>query len=109
MTAFEDGPAKGKHLMLKRCARFLRVVEAADGTFDALDQPDDMPRADEKLYAYEITGEPAMCHINRGGGRGGFYPIAIYRFVKSQPLDPQMRQSAAWREWCELRQRTGIW
>ena len=101
MTTFEDGPAKGQHLMLKCAARFLRVVEA-NGTWDALDQPTDTPRPEEKLYAYEIAGQPGMCHLNCGRGRGGWYPIASYRFVKDQPPDAEMRSAEAWSRWCEL-------
>jgi|ERR1051325_882218 hypothetical protein len=102
MTSFEDGPAKGQHLMLKRAARFLRVVEA-DGKWDALDQPDDRPRPKEKLYAYEITARPGWCHLNCGrrGGGSGFYPIATYRLVKTQPADAEMRSAEAWSRWCE--------
>jgi len=100
MTSFEDGPAKGQHLMLKRAARFLRVVEA-NGKWDALDQPTDTPQPKEKLYAYEITSKPGMCHINAGRGGSGFYPIATYRLVKTQPADAEMRTAEAWSRWCE--------
>ena len=65
MTTFQDGPAKGKILMLKRAARFLRVVVDGSGTVDALDQLDDQPGADEKIYAYEITARPGMMHIHQ--------------------------------------------
>ena len=61
MTTFVDGPAKGQRLRLKRAARFLRVTEA-NGEWDALDQLTDHPRTDEKLWAYEITGQPGMMH-----------------------------------------------
>lgn len=102
MTTFEDGPAKDKHLMLHRCARFLRVVECA-GKFDALDQPEDTPAANETLYAYETEGPTGHAHVNMGRGRGGFYPIVSYRFVKDQPSDAEMRTNGAWRAWCERR------
>lgn len=102
MTTFEDGPAKGQHLMLRRAARFLRVTEVA-GKFDALDQPHDTPLSDEKLYAYEITAKPGMCHIRSGKqGASGFYPIASYRFCSVQPTDKQMRSVMLWSEWCQL-------
>lgn len=100
MTTFEDGPAKGQRLMLKRAAHFLRVVEA-NGKWDALDQPTDTPQPGEKLFAYEITGKPGMVHLNCGGGRGGSYPIATYRFLKEQPSDAEMRDAQAWGRWCE--------
>lgn len=100
MTTFQDGPAKGQTLMLKRAARFLRVVEA-DGKFDAIDQPDDKPAPNEKLYAYTVVGEVGHCHIRAGRGRGGFYPIATYKLVESQPTDAEMRDIASWHAWCE--------
>lgn len=99
MTTFQDGPAKGQHLMLKRHAKFLRVV-VADGKWDALDQPEDTPQPNETLYAYVVVGEIGMCHINRGGGRGGFYAIANYRFVPIQPDQETMRDSSRWQAWC---------
>jgi len=102
MTTFQDGPAKGQHLMLRRCARFLRVVEA-NGKWDALDQLHDEPRPEETLYAYEIVGEPGMMHLNAGRGRGGCYPIATYRLVANQPTDADMRTTEAWHAWCVKR------
>ncbi len=38
-------------------------------------------------------------HINRGGGRGGFYTHADYKLVEPQPTDAQMRTTEAWRRW----------
>lgn len=98
MTTFQDGPAAGKHLSLHRAAMFLRVVEE-NGKFDALDQLDDTPKPTEKIYAYTIVGKPGMCHVNRGGGRGGFYALATYRLCTKQPPDDVMRDSAAWEAW----------
>lgn len=98
MTRFEDGPAKGQTLMLKRVARFLRVTEAG-GQFDALDQPCDRARPDEKLYAYEVFGEIGTVFVD-GAKVHGVYPIANYRFIEPQPDDPTMRDNAAWCEWC---------
>jgi hypothetical protein len=108
MTSFEDGPAKGQRLMLKRAVRFLRVVEAG-GKWDALDQPSDKPDPRETLYAYEIASQQGQCHIRTIGGGGGFYPINTYRFVTQQPTDAQMRDSQAWHDWCVAKNaaRTG--
>jgi len=102
MTTFIDGPAAGQPLMLRRAARFIRVVES-DGKWDALDQPEDTPKPDEKIYAYEVRGEVGSCHIQMRGkykGGGGFYPIASYGFVEKQPDDATMRDTAKWRQWC---------
>lgn len=100
MTTFIDGPAQGKTLMLHRAVKFLRVTEKS-GAFDALDQPEDTPLPEEKLYAYEMHQNSGHCHINRGGGRGGFYPIVSYKFVPIQPSDAEMRDGESWRKWCE--------
>lgn len=99
MTTFDDGPAKGQHLMLHRAARFLRVTRAGD-KFDALDQLTDRPAPEETLYAYEISEPPAHCHIRASGGRGGFYPIARYHIVEHQPTDAEMRDEKLWDIWC---------
>lgn len=105
MTTFEDGPANGQTLMLKRAARFLRVVECA-GKFDALDQPEDTPHSAETIYAYEVIEKPCMCHLNAGGGRGGFYPVAMYRFIPEQPSDADMRDTDKWAYWCDERAKS---
>lgn len=101
MTTFVDGPAHGKTLMLHRAALFLRVVVNAKGDIDGLDQPDDEPKKDELIFLYVITKQPGHMHINARGGRGGFYPIAEYRYVAEQPADADMRTKAKWHTWVE--------
>lgn len=101
MTRFQDGPAKGKTLMLKRAPRFLRVVEDRKGGIDALDQLEDVPHAHETIHAYEMIGERGMCHVNMGRGRGGFYSFANYALCKTQPSDEVLRCNDDWRAWCE--------
>lgn len=96
MTRFEDGPAKGQVLMLKRAPYFLRVTEA-DGKWDALDQLDDEPSLSERLFAYELMGKPGVVFMRPGGT----YPAALYRFVERQPTDLQMRDGRAWALWVE--------
>jgi hypothetical protein len=107
MTTFSDGPAKGKRLMLRRTPIFLRVVVGPDGAVDALDQLDDEPRPDERLYAYRFVRDGGSVHINSrdasGRRNGGFYRIAEYAPVEPQPADDQMRAWAAWVAWTEAR------
>lgn len=98
MTTFEDGPARGHTLMLKRTPIFLRVV-ALNGKWDALDQPADSPDAAETIFAYKLHEHKGSCHINAGRGRSGFYPIATYRLVPEQPTDATMREQ--WTPWCD--------
>ncbi len=103
MTRFEDGPAEGQVLSLRRAPKYLRVVECR-GAWDALDQMDDVPQPRETLYAYEVVGEPGMCHI-RGAKISGFYALATYRFIAEQPDEAVMRDWVAWRRWCLARQK----
>ena len=106
MTRFLDGPAvESKMLLLKRAPHFLRVVQGPNGDWDALDQLDDRPSADEKVFAYEMVGEPTFCHIRRDkrAGGSGLYRGGTYRIVAEQPTDEQMRSTALWRDWCSAR------
>lgn len=101
MTTFDDGPAKGKHLNLRRAVHFLRVVKAPNGDIDALDQLGDTARPEETIYAYEISEAPSWCHIRSGKkGASGFYAIARYHLFKDQPTDEVMRDNNAWSDWC---------
>lgn len=97
MTRFEDGPAKGQTLMLKRAPYFLRVVLSPKGKWDALDQLDDKPDRTETLFAYELIEAPGVAFLNPGGR----YPVARYRLVENQPIDGAMRDSEAWPAWVE--------
>jgi hypothetical protein len=98
MTTFQDGPAHGVTLMLRRAPYFLRVTH--DGNkYDALDQPTDSPRADETLHLYRITARPSACHIRAKNG-GGFYAMANYAFVTPQPPDAILRDNEAYAKWC---------
>jgi hypothetical protein len=99
MTTFQDGPAKGKTLMLKRTPIFLRVV--IDGMkVDALDQLEDTPLPREKLVAYVAARDLGAIHLNAKGGRGGFYRRAEYKLVPIQPTDGEMRDPESWSRWC---------
>lgn len=101
MTRFQNGPAAGQVLMLKRCPVYLRVVVDGAGHWDALDQLDDTPKLGETLTAYVLVGQPGMCHINRGNGDSGFYPMADYIMCDSQPSQSIMRDPEQWAEWTE--------
>lgn len=97
--------------MLKRSPKFLRVVDAAspalpgldDGRheFDALDQLEDTPAANEKIYVYVLDKHLGNCHINRGRNGGGFYPMCSYRFLVNQPDDFTMRNADAWKAYLQ--------
>lgn len=55
-VTFLDGPGKGQGLNLKRAPLFLRLVVKPDGRIDALDQLEDRPADEERLYAYRLQG-----------------------------------------------------
>lgn len=58
MTRFEDGPAAGVNLSLRRAPMFLRVVQNNQtGEWDALDQLDDTPEKNETIFVYKVHGE----------------------------------------------------
>lgn len=99
MTTFQDGPAKGKTLMLKRAPVFLRVTELL-GEIDGLDQLTDEPEPGETLHAYVLTEKPGHMHLNTGRKPGGgFFPIAVYKLVADQPNQSTMKETGAWQAW----------
>lgn len=104
MTRFTDGPAAGKTLCLRRAPVFLRVV--IDGEdIDALDQLDDKPEPNEKLYVYIRDGDAGSVHIDgrdpKTGKRFGRWMMtAKYKLYATQPDDATLRDFAKWSEWC---------
>lgn len=103
MIQFTDGPAAMVFLSLRRAPLYLRVVRSAAGEFDALDQLDDEPAADETVFVYRLAGKPAAAFVDgtRNGRRCGWREVmATYVVVTQQPDDATMRDTAKWREWC---------
>lgn len=107
MTRFENGPAHKKFVSIQRLPLFLRVTIDSDGKVDALDQLEDTPRDDEKVYVYrKAPGTEASCFVTgrdpKTGKRWGRQERgATYRFVKSQPSDATLRDKTAWGDWCQ--------
>jgi hypothetical protein len=100
MIAFLDGPAIGHPLELHRVPLYLRVTITAAGEVDALDQLDDVPRDNESLHAYVLSGTPTRVHLcRRPRSRSGWYHIAAYKLADEQPSDAVMRDTAAWQAW----------
>ncbi len=97
MTKFLDGPAAGVILALRRAPIFLRVVRSPTG-WDALDQRDDEPAADEAIFAYRLQGESQSIHIH-GSKVSGWYEAGNYRVLADQPPEPAMRSKERWHEW----------
>lgn len=109
MTRFVDGPAHAAALLLQRRPMpFQLRVTMRPGpdhkdVFDALDQTQDEAAPNETLFAYELVRNDGWCHMNFGGGRGGFYAMATYRYIPDQPDDATMRDNAAWAKWATER------
>lgn len=102
MSRFLDGPAAGTDLLIRRAPTFLRVVIDPQGKVDALDQLEDEPGDDERIYVYRL--EPGtrsvtfLCYRGKDRGRSGRYEIGDYRYV--QGVDESvLRTREAWREW----------
>lgn len=99
MITFKDGPAAGKTLAVRSAPILLRAVRAPDGTWDALDQPNDQPRPDEFIAVYRRDGEVTTAHINRGRAGSGWYALADYVLHDRQPDDATASDGAKWRAW----------
>jgi hypothetical protein len=103
VITFEDGPAQGASLSLNRAPIWLRVVIAADGNVDALDQLDEEPRLDERVEVYRIARGPMRGFAcGRGAGGSSSFLSAAYRHVPQPPevLD-EIRETGGWRDWVQ--------
>lgn len=100
---FYPGPkVKAVYLTLQRAPIFLRLVVDATGTVDALDQPDDSPKPDEKIYTFVRVGDFGTVHVDRtveGRRVGEWYKSAEYTCHSEQPPDEVMRDTGRWQEW----------
>ena len=90
MIRFLDGPAEGVRLELRAAPEALRVVIDHTGTWDALDQPGDEPRADETVFVYRRLALPAVIHVDfvlKGRCMSKTFASADYRFVPKDSGD----------------------
>jgi len=112
MVRFLDGLAAGVVLLLHRAPPYLRVVRSVDGTWDALDQLDDMPAPDETIHVYRREGPASTVHVDYRRGRRGpssaWYALASYRVVATQPGDEVVRSTPAWRGWCQTQAKMEV-
>lgn len=108
MTDFIDGPAMGKRLTLGGAPIMLQVVQGRDGKIDALDSPDDQPAPNEEVYLYIRVGPPGATGFidgrdpKTGRRTGGMFASATYRLWPDQPAAEVLRDTAAFRQWCEV-------
>ncbi len=103
MISFLDGPAEGQKLACQRAPIFLRAVQARDGSWDALDQPEDEPdRANEKVFVYvRQEKEPTAVHLTRRpASKSGWFQMATYRLANPQPSSPERFITDSWQKWC---------
>jgi hypothetical protein len=99
MTRFLDGPAAGQSLTLNRAPRFLRAVQKPSGAWDALDQLEDSPEDDERIYVYRRMAKPSVLHVDSTKG-SAWYMVAEYRLNPTQPAEYQARDNFEWQGWC---------
>lgn len=94
-------------LMVDRAPTYLRLtcenIGKADRRWDALDQPDDIPRSDEMIIAARKMFTTAV-HVDgvRDGKRFGEWRLtAEYEPCDPQPSEEIMRDNAKWQQWCQ--------
>lgn len=108
-TKFLDGPAAGVELSLGRTPVMLRVVQNRAGVWDALDQLNDEPKPQEKIYVYRVVPgtQSGMVHVQYSTGRGRrgqWMQGADYTALLEQPADEDVRTNDRWRAWCNMMQ-----
>lgn len=105
MLQLLDGPCKGT-FMVKRAPIFLRAVKTehlfADNKTDVLDQLEDTPAADEKVFVYQRDGEAGAVHFLGSKDITGWYATGRYKHLTDVDGE-QLRDNAKWREWVTRR------
>lgn len=105
MIRFNDGPASGIQLMVKRAPIYLRLVFARK-EWDALDQVDDEPKRTEQITAYRRVALEHPTHFKFfRRSANGWYANATYAVVTPQPDDATMRDKAKWQAWCVAQEK----
>lgn len=97
-TTFEDGPANGQVLMIRRNPLLLRVVRSKTGKWDALDQRSDMADPGEDIFVYRLVASRGHVHLRMARG-SGFYAMGTYRLHERQPEDATARSVWEWPKW----------
>lgn len=100
-----DCPAFGAPLQLARVPKYLRFVakRGCGGRYewDALDQLDDVPEADEEIVAAVLAhfGSVHLDRVVKGKRVGEWHRTADYEYCDEQPPDEVLRSTERWREW----------
>ena len=101
MLTLNDGPCKGT-FMVKRAPVFLRAVIDGKGETDVLDQVEDMPKKNEKIYVYKRVGLENMCHIKMvKRSESGWYALADYWYMPEVDGE-QFRDNGEWQQWATV-------
>lgn len=105
MITFTDGPAAGVELVLERTPVMLRVVRAANGEWDALDQPEDDARPGEAVFVYRLAGKPSRTFVDfrdqQGRRRGQCVMYAAYAHWPEPVAPEDLTPTSAWRSWVD--------
>lgn len=102
MIRFLNGPAANQTLALRCAPVMLRVVCGRDGTWDALDQLDDVARPSEAIHVYKLTRPPTVVFVRASSrSMSGAFAMAAYRHFTEQLDDATVRDNASWDAWCD--------
>lgn len=99
MITLIGGPVAGTY-MVKRAPVYLRAVVGAAGQGkDVLNELDDSPGPDEKVFVYKLEGEALPVHLLMSPRRlSGFYMMGKYNYLPD--VDGELlRETDAWRRW----------
>ena len=101
MITFEDGPAAGAVLDLRRAPVFLRVViDRKTNEVDALDLVNDLPTLGEDVHVYRRIGKAEAYHLKCSPpAASGMRSRAKYQLYDEQPADHVGRSRRSWEEW----------
>lgn len=108
-----DFPTFKGALTLKRAPKFLRFTcdgPLSKGTWDALDQLDDVAKPTEQIFAAKLI-RTSKVHIDRVVKRkkvGEWITMADYELISDGPPESVLRDNQAWRNWCLDRNRPDV-
>lgn len=103
---FVDGPAAGIQIPLRRRPILLRIVHSPAAGWDGLDQLDDSPAPEERVFLYWRKQEGQWCHVDgrdaKTGKRFGRTEwIVDFFHVSDGPTEEILRDNGKYRDWCE--------
>jgi hypothetical protein len=102
MTRLLDGPGADLTFDLRLAPAYLRAVQSPL-KWDALDQPDDTPAADEHVHVYRrLAGTWSQVHVRAATrAASGCWQAADYVYVPDAPVE-LLRDTLTWRVWTTL-------